>query len=83
MMKQAIREFIATNFYVADASWLDDDESSLTGAGIVDSTGMLEVIAFVERTLGVPVADEELLPENFDSVARIAAFVQRKTKAAA
>ncbi|HEY6050315.1 MAG TPA: acyl carrier protein [Thermoanaerobaculia bacterium] len=83
MTKQAIREFIATNFYVADASWLEDDEASLTGAGIVDSTGMLEVIAFVERTLGIPVADEDLLPENFDSVGRIAAFVERKKRAAA
>jgi acyl carrier protein len=83
MTKEAIREFIATNFYVADASWLADDEASLTGAGIVDSTGMLEVIAFVERTLGVPVADEDLLPENFDSVGRIAAFVERKKRAAA
>jgi acyl carrier protein len=83
MTKQTIREFIATNFYVADASWLEDEEASLTGAGIVDSTGMLEVIAFVERTLGVRVADEELLPENFDSIARIAAFVERKANIAA
>jgi acyl carrier protein len=83
MTKQKIREFIATNFYVSDPAWLADDEASLTASGIVDSTGMLEVIAFVERTLGVQVADDELLPENFDSVARIAAFVERKSARAA
>jgi acyl carrier protein len=83
MTKQRIREFVATNFYVADPAWLEDDEASLTAAGIVDSTGMLEVIAFVERILGVQVADDELLPENFDSIARIAAFVERKSTRAA
>jgi acyl carrier protein len=82
MTKGAIRDFIAQNFYVADPAALED-ESSLTATGIVDSTGMLEVIAFVERTLGVQVADDELLPENFDSIARIAAFVERKSARAA
>jgi acyl carrier protein len=83
MTRQAIRQFIAENFYVSDPAWLEDDEASLTAAGIVDSTGMLEVIAFVERMLGVQVADDELLPENFDSIARIAAFVERKSSRAA
>jgi acyl carrier protein len=82
MTKRTIRDFIAQNFYVADPAALED-EASLTATGIVDSTGMLEVIAFVERTLGVQVADDELLPENFDSIARIAAFVERKSTRAA
>jgi acyl carrier protein len=83
MTKQVIRDFIAQNFYVADPAFLEDDDASLTASGIVDSTGMLEVIAFVERTLGVQVADDELLPENFDSIGRIAAFVERKSARAA
>jgi acyl carrier protein len=58
---------------------LDD---SLLGRGIVDSTGMLEIILFIEEQLGVKVADTEMVPENLDSVNRIAAFVTSKRKAA-
>ncbi len=72
-----IRKFITTNFYVADASTLADD-TSLLDQGIVDSTGVLEVVAFVEEEFGIRVADEEMLPENLDSIACIAAFIARK-----
>ncbi|MGB5688421.1 MAG: acyl carrier protein [Woeseiaceae bacterium] len=53
-------------------------DESLLDRGIVDSTGMLEIIMFIEDELGVQVADEEMIPENLDSVNRIAAFVARK-----
>lgn len=72
-----VRNFIVTNFYVADRDTLGDDDS-LLDAGIVDSTGVLEVIAFVEDTFGISVEDEEMLPENLDSIGRIAGFVTRK-----
>ena len=73
-----IREYITKNFYVSDLASLGD-EASLLDQGIIDSTGVLEVIAFLERTFGVRVEDAEMLPENLDSVQRIAAFVERKT----
>jgi acyl carrier protein len=73
-----IREYIVKNFYVADVSALSD-QASLLDQGIIDSTGVLEVIAFLERNFGVRVEDSEMLPENLDSVERIAAFVKRKT----
>lgn len=79
--KQQIRQFITTNFYVAPEADLTD-EASLLDLGIIDSTGVLEVIAFLEDTFGIEVADEELLPENLESIGRIAAFVERKGKAA-
>jgi acyl carrier protein len=75
--KERIRAFITANFYVADAAKLGDEDSFLD-RGIVDSTGVLEVIAFLEKTFEIVVDDDEMLPENLDSVARIAAFVARK-----
>ena len=76
-IKDQVRSFITTNFYVADPSALGD-ETSLLDQGIVDSTGVLEVISFLEATFGIRVADEEMLPDNLDSIGRIAAFVARK-----
>ena len=78
--KAAVRQFILSNFYVADPAALSD-EGSLLDRGVIDSTGVLEVITFVEDTFGVKVADEEMLPENLDSIDRIAAFVERKRAA--
>ena len=72
-----VRDFILSNFYVADASALKDD-TSLLDQGIVDSTGVLEVISFLESTFGIQVADEEMLPDNLDSIGRITAFVVKK-----
>jgi acyl carrier protein len=75
---QPIKHFIVENFYVPDAATLRDD-ASLIESGIVDSTGVLEVIAFLERRYAIQVGDDEIVPENLDSVARIAEFVARKT----
>jgi acyl carrier protein len=72
-----VRQFILSNFYVADASALGE-ETSLLDQGIVDSTGVLEVISFLETTFGIQVADEEMLPDNLDSIGRITAFVAKK-----
>ena len=76
-LKSQIREFVTSNFYVADPQALENN-TSLLEAGIIDSTGVLEVIMFIETTFGVTVEDSEMLPENLDSIERIAAFVARK-----
>jgi len=73
-----IRQFVTTNFYVADTAAFSNS-ASLRDEDIVDSTGLLEVIAFLEEEFGVKVEDDEIVPENLDSVDRIAAFVLRKT----
>lgn len=75
--KQQIRNFVTSNFYVADPAALQD-EASLLDQGIIDSTGVLEVIFFIEENFGIKVEDGEMLPENLDSVERIASFVERK-----
>jgi acyl carrier protein len=76
-VKQRVRDFIISNFYVADPASLGDDASLLEG-GIIDSTGVLEVIGFIEEDLGVAVQDTEILPDNLDSIQRIADCVERK-----
>lgn len=77
MISQAVREFIVTNFYVPKPAELTD-EQSLLDTGIVDSTGVFDVIGFLESTFGFKVKDEEMVPENLDSIAHIAAYVARK-----
>ena len=77
-LKKQVRDFVTANFYVADPAALED-RTSLLDQGIIDSTGVLEVIMFIETTFGVAVQDSEMLPENLDSIERIAAFVARKT----
>jgi acyl carrier protein len=72
-----VRTFITTNFYVADPAALGD-EVSLLDSGIIDSTGILEVVSFVESQFNIQVEDEEMLPENLDSIGKIARYVQRK-----
>ncbi len=72
-----VREFIKHNFYTAATVQLTD-EASLLDLGIIDSTGILEVVSFVEGEFGIHVDDDEMLPENLDSIARITAFVSRK-----
>jgi acyl carrier protein len=76
-LKQKIRDFVTSNFYVPDPKALDD-AASLLDQGIIDSTGVLEVIMFIESTFGISVEDSEMLPENLDSIERIGAFVARK-----
>ena len=76
-IKQQVRAFITSNFYVADPSTLADD-ASLLDQGIIDSTGVLEIIMFLEDTFGFKVEDSEMLPENLDSIVSIAAYVTRK-----
>jgi acyl carrier protein len=72
-----LRAFITENFYVTEPDELGDGDSLLQ-QGIVDSTGVLEVVAFLERTFGIGVDDAEILPANLDSIAAMAAFVERK-----
>ncbi len=73
-LRESLRRFIRDSFLVDDFA----DEDSFLANGIIDSLGVMQLVAFVEQDLHVPVGEEDLVPENFDSVARIAAFVWRK-----
>ncbi len=74
--KRRIRAFVMETFYVPEDTPLDD-EASLIGSGIVDSTGVLEIVDFLEEAFGVRVSDAQMLPDNLDSIGRIARFVER------
>ena len=74
----ALRRFIGENFlFQQEVDSLPDDASFLEN-GIIDSTGVLELVCFLESTFGIEVADEEMLPENLDSVRAVTAYVSRK-----
>lgn len=75
--RREIREFILSNFYVPDVDQLSDG-ASLLETGVVDSTGVLEVLAFLEKRFGLRIDDSEVTPENLDSIGRITSFVGRK-----
>jgi acyl carrier protein len=73
-----IKDFVVTNFlFGQQGAGLADDQSFLE-SGVIDSTGVLELVAFLEQRYGITVADRELLPENLDSVQNVSRFVARK-----
>ncbi len=74
-----IRQYIVDNFLVPDEDFTDED--SFLEQGIVDSTGVLELVMFVEETFGFAVPDEDIVPENFDSVSKLTAYVKQKMSA--
>jgi acyl carrier protein len=76
-----IREFVVTNFLFGQEGTGLTEDQSLLESGVIDSTGVLELVAFLEQQYGITVGDRELLPENLDSIQNIAKFVVRKLPA--
>jgi acyl carrier protein len=77
-VKSELRQFIVENFMFGQENPAFADSVSLLENGLIDSTGVLELVAFVEEKYGISVADEDLLPVNFDSVDNLAGYVGRK-----
>lgn len=77
-VKQKIREFIFSNF-VKDSELELKDDTSLLEAGIIDSTGVIELVAFIEETFGIRVEDEEIIPDYFDSVNKLINYIESKS----
>ena len=77
----ALRRFIGENFLFQEEIESLDDDASFLDNGIIDSTGVLELVCFLESTYAIEVADEEMLPENLDSIRAIEAYVRRKVAA--
>lgn len=75
-----IRAYLVENFMLGQDGGFGDEES-LLGAGIVDSTGVLEIVGFLEKTFRIELQDEDLVPENLDSVRNLVSFVDRKLAA--
>lgn len=77
-VKQAVREFIETSFLFREGREGLGEQESLLAAGLIDSTGILELVSFLETEFAITVMDEEIVPENLDSIGQIAAYVDRK-----
>ena len=80
-LKAKIREYIVENFLFGDDAPLTSDSISLLDEGIIDSVGVMELVAFLEGDFGLTVEDEELIPENLDSVENLASFISKKQAA--
>ena len=78
----SVRKFINDNFLFREGLETIADDASFLDAGIIDSTGVLELVSYLEDTWGVTVGDDEMLPENFDSIRGIVAYLQRKREGA-
>ena len=76
-VESEIREFVIANFLYGDANGLTDDQSFLD-TGVVDSTGVLELVGFLEQRFAIKIGDRELLPAHLDSVRNTARFVVHK-----
>lgn len=82
-VEQKLRGYILENFLFTDDPKALENADSFIKKGIIDSTGILEVINFLQDEFGIQVEDEEMVPANLDSVNSIVAFVERKRKAVA
>jgi acyl carrier protein len=73
-----IKDFIVSNFLFGQRGDALTEGQSFLETGIIDSTGMLELVSFVEQRYGISIADRELLPENLDSLCNLSQFIARK-----
>ncbi len=73
-----IRSFILDTVLAGAREGALDNNDSFLDKGIIDSTGILELVSFVEEEFKIEVKDEELVPDNFDSVSRLSDYVTRK-----
>jgi acyl carrier protein len=81
-MRQELRQFIIDNFLFGQNNASFSDQDSFLEKGIIDSTGVLELVEFLQNRYGIYVRDQDLIPENLDSIDNLVAFIQRQTKAA-
>ena len=80
--KEMIRKYIANNILFTDNGYPYPDDASFLNEGIVDSMNVLELVMFVEQNFGMKVDDQDIIPDNFDSVTKLATFVENKARLA-
>ena len=78
-LQQDIRSFIVENFLFGEDNGLEDD-SSFVKEGIVDSTGIMQLVSFIQEQYMIAIEDEELTPENLDSITKVSAFIEEKKR---
>ena len=81
-VRDEVTDFIVTNYLFGDVSRVPPGDDSLIETGIIDSTGILELIEFLESNFGIEVSDTETVPQNLGSIVNLVAFVTAKRAAA-
>ena len=79
-IKHQIRQFLIENFIFSNDEVDLNDEGSFIENGVIDSTGILELASFIEETYSIVIKDEEMIPENLDSINALTAFIQAKQR---
>ena len=77
-IRDVIREFVVNNFLLGSGSQVLNDDDSFLEKGIIDSTGILELVSFVQDEFGINIDDAELMPDNLDSLNNLEAFITKK-----
>ncbi len=77
-IKEQIRNFVIENYHFNSNNGVLEDHQSLLDTGIIDSTGVLELVSFIEETFNIRVENDELLPENLDSIKNLIKFIELK-----
>lgn len=78
-IEQEIRNYVLHNLLFGDVSRTLADQDSFLDKGIIDSTGVLELVAFLQDAFNIQIYDEEIIPENLDSISNLIGFIQNKT----
>ncbi len=78
-IKNKVVSFV-NDYFVKDTGILVKDDTSFLDEGIIDSTGVMELVAYIEITFKIKIEDEEIIPDNIDSINKIVKFVQAKLK---
>ena len=78
-IREQLRRYIAENLLFSDKEYPFEDDASFLKNGVVDSTGVMELVAYVEEKFGVTVEPKEVVPDNFDSVKNLTSYIKRKT----
>ncbi|HEX9912307.1 MAG TPA: acyl carrier protein [candidate division Zixibacteria bacterium] len=78
LIEEKVKSFIQDNFLLGDKKKVIKEDESFLKGGIIDSTGVLELVNFIEETYKIKVEDEELIPENLDSIKNLVAYIKRK-----
>jgi acyl carrier protein len=81
-VKKVVRNYILENFLMGDTGTQLEDEHSFLEHHIIDSTGFIELVTFLESTYNIQIKDEEMIPENLDSLANVGRFIESKVKTA-
>lgn len=78
LIEDKVKSFIQDNFLLGDKNKVIKEDESFLQGGIIDSTGVLELVNFIEETYKIKVEDEELIPENLDSIKNLVSYIKRK-----